>query len=105
MSRFWKSTDRKSIIGLEKIKMWYLSGQDVKCREVESDWIQWCQWFSKIDVKLTKQRVLDIIAEPLRIFERLSDQEERTSKSLLDIVGMQSAVVQYLMIFCDNANV
>ncbi len=35
-----------------------------------------------------KKRVLDIIAEPIRNFERLSDQEEKKKvKRLLDIVG------------------
>ncbi|WP_370659264.1 ATP-binding cassette domain-containing protein [Vagococcus jeotgali] len=36
-----------------------------------------------------KKRVLDIIAEPIRNFERLSDQEEKKKvQGLLDIVGM-----------------
>ena len=44
-----------------------------------------------------KKRVLDIIAEPLRNFERLSDQEEKTRvKELLDIVGMpEDALYKY----------
>ena len=44
-----------------------------------------------------KKRVLDIIAEPIRNFERLSDQEEKKKvKSLLDIVGMpEDALYKY----------
>ena len=44
-----------------------------------------------------KKRVLDIIAEPLRNFERLSDQEEKNRvKELLDIVGMpEDALYKY----------
>ena len=44
-----------------------------------------------------KKRVLDIIAEPLRNFERLSDQEEKKRvKELLDIVGMpEDALYKY----------
>ena len=44
-----------------------------------------------------KKRVLDIIAEPIRNFERLSDQEEKKKvKGLLDIVGMpEDALYKY----------
>lgn len=44
-----------------------------------------------------KKRVLDIIAEPIRNFERLSDQEEKKKvKNLLDIVGMpEDALYKY----------
>ncbi len=55
-----------------------------------------------------KKRVLDIIAEPIRNFERLSDQEEKKKvKGLLDIVGMpEDALYKYPHEFSgDNANV
>ena len=41
--------------------------------------------------------MLDIIAEPIRNFERLSDQEEKKKvKGLLDIVGMpEDALYKY----------
>ena len=90
-----KSTTGKAIVGLEKITSGEViyEGQDVTKRSVRKK-----MNYNK-DVQMIfqdsmsslnpKKRVVDIIAEPLRNFERLSDQEEKQRvKRLLDIVGM-----------------
>ena len=73
-----KSTTGKAVVGLEKVT----AGQIM---------------YEGKDVTNPKKRVLDIIAEPIRNFERLSDQEEKKKvKGLLDIVGMpEDALYKY----------
>ena len=79
-----KSTTGKAIVGLEKITSGY--NKDVQMIFQDS--------MSSLN---PKKRVVDIIAEPLRNFERLSDQEEKQRvKRLLDIVGMpEDALYKY----------
>lgn len=90
-----KSTTGKAIVGLEKVTSGQIvyEGQDVTKRSVRK-----ATKYNK-DVQMIfqdsmsslnpKKRVLDIIAEPIRNFERLSDMEEKKKvQSLLDIVGM-----------------
>lgn len=98
-----KSTTGKAIVGLEKITSGEViyEGQDVTKRSVRKK-----MNYNK-DVQMIfqdsmsslnpKKRVVDIIAEPLRNFERLSDQEEKQRvKRLLDIVGMpEDALYKY----------
>ena len=98
-----KSTTGKAILGLEKITSGEIiyNGQDVTKRSTRKK-----MNYNK-DVQMIfqdsmsslnpKKRVLDIIAEPLRNFERLSDQEEKKRvKELLDIVGMpEDALYKY----------
>ncbi|HCE11764.1 MAG TPA: ABC transporter ATP-binding protein, partial [Enterococcus sp.] len=98
-----KSTTGKAIVGLEKVTSGGIiyEGQDVTKRSVRKK-MNYCK-----DVQMIfqdsmsslnpKKRVIDIIAEPLRNFERLSDQEEKQRvKSLLDIVGMpEDALYKY----------
>ncbi|MGX7196253.1 ABC transporter ATP-binding protein [Enterococcus olivae] len=98
-----KSTTGKAIVGLEKVtdgEILY-EGNDITKSSVRKK-----MNYNK-DVQMIfqdsmsslnpKKRVLDIIAEPLRNFERLSDQEEKTRvKGLLDIVGMpEDALYKY----------
>lgn len=98
-----KSTTGKAIVGLEKITSGEIiyEGNDVTTRRNRK-----AISYNK-DVQMIfqdsmsslnpKKRVLDIIAEPIRNFERLSDQEEKKKvKSLLDIVGMpEDALYKY----------
>ena len=98
-----KSTTGKAIIGLEKITNGEIiyQGQDVtkprsrKAIGYNKD-VQMIFQDSMSSLN-PKKRVLDIIAEPIRNFERLSDQEEKKKvKSLLDIVGMpEDALYKY----------
>ncbi|WP_265459168.1 ATP-binding cassette domain-containing protein [Enterococcus sp. HY326] len=98
-----KTTTGKAIVGLEKVtggQILYEDQDVTKARNRKS--IQYNK-----DVQMIfqdsmsslnpKKRVLDIIAEPIRNFERLSDQEEKNKvKSLLDIVGMpEDAIYKY----------
>ena len=98
-----KSTIGKSIIGLEKITSGKVifDGRVLTKRMVKHD-----KAFTK-DVQMIfqdnmssldpKKRVLDIIAEPLRNFEKLTVTEERKKVlELLDIVGMpEDALYKY----------
>ena len=90
-----KSTTGKAIVGLEKVTSGTImyNGQDVTKRSVRK-----AIGYNK-DVQMIfqdamsslnpKKRVIDIIAEPIRNFERLSDQEEKKKvQAMLDIVGM-----------------
>lgn len=90
-----KSTTGKAVVGLEKTTAGQImyEGKDVTKRSNRKK-----MGYNK-DVQMIfqdsmsslnpKKRVLDIIAEPIRNFERLSDQEEKKKvKGLLDIVGM-----------------
>lgn len=91
-----KSTTGKAILGLEKITSGEIiyNGQDVTKRSTRKK-----MNYNK-DVQMIfqdsmsslnpKKRVLDIIAEPLRNFERLSDQEEKNgSKNYWISLGCQ----------------
>jgi len=90
-----KSTTGKAIVGLEKVtsgKILY-NGHDITKASVRKS-INYNQDVQMIfqDAMSSlnpKKRIIDIIAEPIRNFERLSDLEEKKKvKSLLDIVGM-----------------
>ncbi|MBA1326337.1 ABC transporter ATP-binding protein [Enterococcus faecium] len=98
-----KSTTGKAVVGLEKVTAGQImyEGKDVTKRSNRKK-----MGYNK-DVQMIfqdsmsslnpKKRVLDIIAEPIRNFERLSDQEEKEKvKGLLDIVGMpEDALYKY----------
>ncbi|MDQ8341655.1 ATP-binding cassette domain-containing protein [Enterococcus faecium] len=98
-----KSTTGKAVVGLEKVTAGQImyEGKDVTKRSNRKK-----MGYNK-DVQMifqdsmsslnSKKRVLDIIAEPIRNFERLSDQEEKKKvKGLLDIVGMpEDALYKY----------
>ncbi len=98
-----KSTIGKAIVGLEKITSGSIiyEGQDVTKKRVRKG-----MQYNK-DVQMIfqdsmsslnpKKRVIDIIGEPIRNFEKLSDQEEKKKiKGLLDIVGMpEDALYKY----------
>ncbi len=98
-----KSTTGKAVVGLEKTTTGQImyEGKDVTKRSNRKK-----MGYNK-DVQMIfqdsmsslnpKKRVLDIIAEPIRNFERLSDQEEKKKvKGLLDIVGMpEDALYKY----------
>ncbi|EOH95711.1 peptide ABC transporter ATP-binding protein [Enterococcus moraviensis ATCC BAA-383] len=98
-----KSTTGKAIIGLEKVTSGSILYQD---QDVTKAHNRKAMKYNK-DVQMIfqdsmsslnpKKRVLDIIAEPIRNFERLSDQEEKKKvKGLLDIVGMpEDALYKY----------
>ena len=98
-----KSTTGKAVVGLEKVTAGQImyEGKDVTKRSNRKKMgynkdVQMIFQDSMSSVK-TKKRVLDIIAEPIRNFERLSDQEEKKKvKGLLDIVGMpEDALYKY----------
>ncbi|HHA4364322.1 ABC transporter ATP-binding protein [Enterococcus faecium] len=98
-----KSTTGKAVVGLEKVTAGQImyEGKDVTKRSNRKK-----MGYNK-DVQMIfqdsmsslnpKKRVLDIIAEPIRNFERISDQEEKKKvKGLLDIVGMpEDALYKY----------
>lgn len=98
-----KSTTGKAVVGLEKVTAGQImyEGKDVTKQSNRKK-----MGYNK-DVQMIfqdsmsslnpKKRVLDIIAEPIRNFERLSDQEEKKKvKGLLDIVGMpEDALYKY----------
>ena len=98
-----KSTTGKAVVGLEKVTSGQImyEGKDVTKRSNRKK-----IGYNK-DVQMIfqdsmsslnpKKRVLDIIAEPIRNFERLSDQEEKKKvNGLLDIVGMpEDALYKY----------
>lgn len=98
-----KSTTGKAVVGLEKVTAGQImyEGKDVTKRSNRKK-----MGYNK-DVQMIfqdsmsslnpKKRVLDIIAEPIRNFERLSDQEEKKKvKGLLDIVGVpEDALYKY----------
>ena len=98
-----KSTTGKAVVGLEKVTAGQImyEGKDVTKRSNRKK-----MGYNK-DVQMIfqdsmsslnpKKRELDIIAEPIRNLERLSDQEEKKKvKGLLDIVGMpEDALYKY----------
>ena len=89
-----KSTIGKAIIGLEKIKdgtITYEGKVIEKRRSRKSDYNQNIQMIFQDSLSSLnpKKRIVDIIAEPLRNFENLTDKEEsRRVSELLEIVGM-----------------
>ena len=89
-----KSTIGKAIIGLEKIKdgtITYEGKVIEKKRNRKSDYNQNIQMIFQDSLSSLnpKKRIIDIIAEPLRNFENLTDKEEsRRVSELLEIVGM-----------------
>ncbi|MFV0557100.1 MAG: ATP-binding cassette domain-containing protein [Enterococcus sp.] len=98
-----KSTIGKSLVGLEKVTSGEIiyNGQDVTKRSVRKkiNYNKDVQMIFQDSMSSLnpKKRVVDIIAEPLRNFERFSDQEEKQRvKRLLDIVGMpEDAMYKY----------
>ena len=98
-----KSTIGKSIIGLEHVtsgKVIY-EGQDVtnKARHRTSDYNRNVQMIFQDSLSSfnPKKRILDIVAEPLRNFERLSPDEERKRViELMEIIGLsEEALLKY----------
>ena len=90
-----KSTTGKAIIGLEKVTSGSIifEGQNIsnKRRNRLSDYTRDIQMiYQDANSSLNpRKRVRDIIAEPIRNFQNLSDQEEkRRINELLEIVGM-----------------
>ena len=90
-----KSTIGKAIIGLEKIKEGTVAYEgnviDRKFRNRKSDYNRNVQMIFQDSMSSLnpKKRVIDIIAEPLRNFENLTETEEKKKvMELLEIVGM-----------------
>lgn len=90
-----KSTTGKAIVGLEKVTSGDIlyNGQNMvkKSARKAANYNKDVQMIFQDSMSSLnpKKRVIDIIAEPIRNFERLSDQEEKKKvQSLLDIVGM-----------------
>lgn len=90
-----KSTTGKAIVGLEKITSGAIlyEGQNMIKRSARkaTNYNKEVQMIFQDSMSSLnpKKRVLDIIAEPIRNFEKLSVQEEKKKvQSLLDIVGM-----------------
>ena len=98
-----KSTTGKAVVGLEKVTAGQImyEGKDVTKRSnrKKMGYNKYVQMIFQDSMSSLnpKKRVLDIIAEPIRNFERLSDQEEKKKvKGLLDIVGMpEDALYKY----------
>ena len=98
-----KSTIGKAIIGLEHVtsgKVIY-EGEDVtnKARHRTSDYNRNVQMIFQDSLSSfnPKKRILDIVAEPLRNFERLSPDEERKRViELMEIIGLsEEALLKY----------
>ena len=98
-----KSMTGKAVVGLEKVTSGQIiyEGKDVtqKSNRSKIGYNKDVQMIFQDSMSSLnpKKRVLDIIAEPIRNFERLSDQEEKKKvKNLLDIVGMpEDALYKY----------
>lgn len=98
-----KSTIGKAIVGLEKVTAGeiYYNGQDITApsvrRKINYNRNVQMIFQDSMSSLNPKKRVIDIIAEPLRNFEKLSIQEEKKRvKELLDIVGMpEDALYKY----------
>lgn len=98
-----KSTIGKAIIGLEKTTSGQVlyNGQDVtnKPRRKRGDFNRDVQMIFQDSLSSfnPKKRILDIVAEPLRNFDRLSAGEERKRVlELLDIIGLNEyALIKY----------
>ncbi|MGX6978438.1 ATP-binding cassette domain-containing protein [Vagococcus elongatus] len=90
-----KSTIGKSVVGLEKVTSGEVvyEGNDVTKRSVRkaTKYNQDVQMIFQDSMSSLnpKKRVIDIIAEPIRNFENLTDLEEKKRvQEMLDIVGM-----------------
>lgn len=90
-----KSTIGKSVVGLEKVTSGEViyDGNDVTKRSVRkaTKYNQDVQMIFQDSMSSLnpKKRVIDIIAEPIRNFENLTDLEEKKRvREMLDIVGM-----------------
>lgn len=98
-----KSTIGKAIIGLERATSGSIlyDGQDVtnKPRGKRGDFSRNVQMIFQDSLSSfnPKKRILDIIAEPIRNFDRLSpDEEKRKVLQLLDTIGMtEEALIKY----------
>ena len=98
-----KSTIGKAIVGLEKITAGHIlyEGKDVTSRRYRKKinynkdvQMIFQDSMSSLD---PKKRILDIIAEPIRNFEKLTPKEEKDKVlKLLDIVGLnEGAIYKY----------
>ena len=98
-----KSTIGKAIVGLEKITDGHIlyEGKDVTIRSYRKkiNYNQDVQMIFQDSMSSLdpKKRILDIIAEPIRNFEKLTPKEEKEKVfKLLDIVGLnESAIYKY----------
>lgn len=98
-----KSTIGKAIVGLEKITHGHIlyEGKDVTSRSYRKkiNYNQDVQMIFQDSMSSLdpKKRILDIIAEPIRNFEKLTPKEEKEKVfKLLDIVGLnESAIYKY----------
>lgn len=98
-----KSTIGKAIVGLEKITDGQIlyEGKDVTSRYYRKkiNYNQDVQMIFQDSMSSLdpKKRILDIIAEPIRNFEKLTPKEEKEKVfKLLDIVGLnESAIYKY----------
>ncbi|MDU2024141.1 MAG: ATP-binding cassette domain-containing protein [Finegoldia magna] len=98
-----KSTIGKAIVGLEKITDGHIlyEGKDVTSRPYRKkiNYNQDVQMIFQDSMSSLdpKKRILDIIAEPIRNFEKLTPKEEKEKVfKLLDIVGLnESAIYKY----------
>ena len=98
-----KSTIGKAIVGLEKITDGQIlyEGKDVTSRSYRKkiNYNQDVQMIFQDSMSSLdpKKRILDIIAEPIRNFEKLTPKEEKEKVfKLLDIVGLnESAIYKY----------
>ena len=98
-----KSTIGKAIVGLEKITDGHIlyEGKDVTSRPYRKkiNYNQDVQMIFQDSMSSLdpKERILDIIAEPIRNFEKLTPKEEKEKVfKLLDIVGLnESAIYKY----------
>lgn len=98
-----KSTIGKAIIGLERSTggQIFYEGQDVtnKSRHKRGNFSRDVQMIFQDSLSSfnPKKRILDIIAEPIRNFDRLSpDEERRKVLQLLDTIGLsEEALVKY----------
>lgn len=98
-----KSTIGKAIVGLEKITDGHIlyEGKDVTSRSYRKkiNYNQNVQMIFQDSMSSLdpKKRILDIIAEPIRNFEKLTPKEEKEKVfKLLDIVGLnESAIYKY----------
>lgn len=98
-----KSTIGKAIIGLERVTSGQIiyEGQDVtnKSRNKKGHFNRDVQMIFQDSLSSfnPKKRILDIIAEPIRNFERLSpDEEKKKVLHLLDIIGLnEETLIKY----------
>ena len=98
-----KSTIGKAIIGLERATSGqiFYEGQNVtnKSRSKKGNFNRDVQMIFQDSLSSfnPKKRILDIIAEPIRNFDRMSpDEEKKRVLELLDIIGLnEEALIKY----------